>query len=1183
MPRVLIPRAQAAEHQVQQDETLKQIFEEKCQPSGITWEEFAAYNFGTTETRAINRALVEQVGCSAIDSDDASKSKLDPALKPSSGALKLRIPKVWEALALEPRREHVLKIRRRVAPPGVSLTKLDRWFLPKKEACAIAYALDGSEELADKASLSVYASNYCTATVEDDGAITYPPAADLGSEVIWSKSLAEQAKPRGAAYAVDGWKGESGATRGVLKKRGLARYINVACSPYTVVVRFYKDDSDKDARIELAPFWPLFGADDRATTASLKIQWSIKGTTRTMERGQLLVTDKDDNVVLRQALAANEIAEGEFAWDAGQAVVKMDKMPYRAQLQVHTGDGEANGVALAAMHTEVRLWVHKDVKHSKKPDERIKDPQCLDLAVAPYVPAGVAPVKGSDPWYGLRLAELGYHPGPVDGDVNAADFKMALKELQRSYPKNTSSPYRRLASTGVKDVDTTNLLDGNRVVKRSRFGQIRSDDLQEPEDLDDRSAEQRLGERDHAQGLILWVDDLHCYTSGAIPAGCDPNVGLGDYRGAMAQANDGKVARDQVSICRPWIPLSVRPRILSRGDELTRDTAPAWDDAMAECIGPLRVDWAFTEVNADVKPIDKMLGKTAVQDGTKVRTLAAVKHVITKLAFEDDDKNKYVNCPKKHGGLRPDKKSELGDYYKDLFGIDAKSLKPWKAVDDATTKSVCSAAHDDVGQDEAKLFAGSVGRAGIYFHPSSIAGDGYCVRAEVSFAKFPGEGDHPNRAVLAARYPRRPVAHTCRLRVWRRTAIRGHVKWTRAQVNVPTTAENVFYHYRACHVHMVHSRSQPLIRQAKSLVDTSDGGFKDMIVGTMAKAPYTTKARLAFKDDYPWPWAGRKHFGIDEIPPPGDNVSFADYREKFLENVWKDTWELFRYSMLTHLLDKFEKEFALYRGHLTVGFTSTPEYYLQVYYCSDPAKHRNVLIETTSGGDSAVNDPCHVTGCGGQLTPGYRNDYRCPTCRTSYPDRHEASANSHPLCEKQCEGTKTPNVRAINRGPVRVTYTCDAGGCGERDVLDNQYHVNAYACGTYCGGNDHPTPLNLVRSIKDISDAKSHLPLAAVGSALGASFVFEGNDHLTWAHEMGHHRHMEHAAGAPGEKVKQHDSVVNPHLAGQGDLKPEEKRWDHGCIMGYVKEMFFCGKCVLKNRGWMVEDLPMLAEDKDGP
>jgi hypothetical protein len=1181
MPRVLIPRARATPHDVQKDETLRGIFEAKCEPSGITWEEFVVYNFGAKDDRALNRALAERIGCHEIDPSDAGKSKLDPALKPPSGAFKLLLPKVWAPPELAPRQEHVFKIRRRLAPPAVAITQLDAWFLPKTETCRIAYALDGSKELADKASLSVYASNYCTATLGDDGALTFPTSADLASEVVWSKALDDQAAPRPEPYAVDAWKGESTAARGVLKARSGGRHINVACSPYTVVVRFYKDAADKDARLVLAPLWPSFDKRGAPRKSSLEISWSIEGTKRTLEHGLIVVEDKDGQVVLRRALAASEIAKGSYAWKPDPGVVKPDKLPYRLQVQVHTGEDEPNGLALAAMHTEVRLWVHPSVKNDRK--DRLADPQCLDFQLAPYLPAGSSPTKGSELWYGLRLAELGYHPGPVDGDVGAAAFKMALKELQRSYPKNDKPPYQRLAVSGTRDSDTEALLDGKRVKARARFGEITNDTSQLPGDLADLSAAARLNDRDHAQGLILWVDDLHYYTRATIPAGCDTNIGLADYRGPMDQADDGKVTKDQESICRPWVPLVARPRVLSRDHGLDRATAPDWDDAMAGCIGPLRVDFAFTEAPVDVKPVEKMLERFGLRDptnGKRVRTLSAVKHAIGEAALDDKG---YWNCPKKYGGQRPDAESGLPTYYKELFGLGDQRLPPWRAVDDGLRRVVCATVHDDVGQDDKGLVAGSLGTAGLLFHPSNIAGDGYRLQAEVSFQPHP-VSSHPNSAVLAARYPRRPIATSCTLRLWRRTALRGHVKWTRAKVDVATTAAQAFEHYRACHVHMTHATGAPLIRSAtdKKLVDTSTSAFQDALVGSMAKAPYTDKTRLSFKPDYVWPWAGAAHFGVDEIPPA--DMTYGDYAEKFLKNIIDDTWDRFHGVMLGRLLDGVEKQLGVYRGHLAVGFSSSPSYWVQAYYCSQPARHRNLLIETKSAGDSAAGEDCRVTSCGGKLAAAYSTSYSCAVCGTQYPDLPHLLGDATPTCKTQCDGWMTPNVHSIRNGPVAVTYTCSKPACGRTELDPAAYYVNApYLCGTYCGGNVNPTVLTPGRTQKDISGEKDSLLLSAFGWALGACFVFEGNNVLNWAHEMGHHRHLEHAAGAPGEKVAQHDSPNNPDLTGLVDAKDAEKRWDRCCIMGYVEKKFFCGKCVLKNRGWKVESLATLPESSNGP
>lgn len=1169
MPRVLIPREKAQELPVVKGATLEQIFNERCRENGSTWEEFTLYNFGTSETRGINRALTELVGCAEIDENNAAKSKLDPALAPANSTFKLRLPEAWQAQEVPLHREHVVRIKKRLAPPGVSITALDRWFLPKTETCRIGYALDGSPERADKASVAVYASRYCSATLEDDWGISYPDKADLASEELWSKMLDGQAKPQSAAYSIDDWKGESTAIRGVLKKRHDTRYVNVACSPYTVVIRFYKHEDDKAARIELEPFWPQFEQDGKAAVSSLEIRWSIHGTLRTFEHGQLLITDKDGQVVLREALDQSGIATKSFTWNDGRNVLIKEKMPYRAQLQVHTGETEDNGVALAAMHTEVRLWVHP------KTGEPKTVAQSLAFEVSPFVHAGDSPPKGSNRWYGLRLAELGYHPGPVDGDVNSSDFKLALKEFQRSYPKKAklNNEYVRLEITGAPNADTEAMLERDPLVKsRPLFGQIKSNVTYEPEDLDLSSVPARLQDEAHAQGLILWADDQHYYTHGPIPANCDPNLGLGDYRGDMELAGDGKVDKDQDAICRPWIPLAIRPRLLSRNDELSRETMPDWNEAMAACVGPLRVDWTFSEAVEDLKLIDTMMTQTQITaptHSTKVRTSTFIKKTLEKNAFMDNGKT-YSNCPKKYGGLRPDAQGALGGYYKELFGLGAKSLAPWKASDDTNTTSVCCAMHDDLGQAPEKLAAERRGAAGVYFHPSHIAGDGYRVHAAVSFAAMPGKGNHPNRAVLAARYPQAPAATTCKLRIWRRTTLRGHVRWTGEVHDWTETAQEMLLHYRACHVHMSHTGGVAKEWTTDELIDLQSSLYADTITQAFAQAPYNRQDHLAPKAGYVWPWTDRKHLGIHEIPD--DSIrSPAEFKDKFLENVLIGKWRSVRDAVLTRIVDKVEKTSARYRGHTLVSFSSTPTYYMQAYYCSGPQKHRNLLIETRNTGDSAIGDDCHVTACTGKLQAGYSNKYSCPTCNTEVGPLKEPVAHSHPTCEALCSGTKRPNP-AWN-------YICDA--CGATDALGNNCGPG-YACGVPCGGNAPPA-LNQISSAKIIQRmARDGLPLPANGAALGAAFVFPGKNPLNWAHELGHHRHFEHAASAPGAKPKQHDSRDNPNHSALHGATADEKRWDRCCIMSYSEKGFFCGKCVLKNRGWKVENLDMPAEKVNG-
>jgi len=107
------------------------------------------------------------------------------------------------------------------------------------------------------------------------------------------------------------------------------------------------------------------------------------------------------------------------------------------------------------------------------------------------------------------------------------------------------------------------------------------------------------------------------------------------------------------------------------------------------------------------------------------------------------------------------------------------------------------------------------------------------------------------------------------------------------------------------------------------------------------------------------------------------------------------------------------------------------------------------------------------------------------------------------------------------------------------------------------------------------------LPLPAVGIALGATWLFTTSDADTWAHEVGHHRHAEHAASAPGARPDSHDSSANTtrNWVTLGVADADKQQWDRNCVMSYSSSEYpggtdhFCGRCILKNRGWKVTGL----------
>jgi hypothetical protein len=1180
MGRAFLARDEAEPYTPTKNEKLEDILNgDKCRPNQITASELAIYNWGTDDPAEIRRALIEQVGC-AEPQADPWKAKLDPALGPADRK-PILIPKPWRQESLELKQTYTIKLKKCLPAPAVAITRLDKWFIPGDETCRFEYSLEGTKERADRVDFDVYASHYCSATLTDRKP-AFTPITD--GKPIFHKPVMTNAG-RTATGTDPGWRGETDAADGILKKRGEARYIDVACSPYTVLVRYYKSEDDKEARIRLDPFWPRFDEDANGVETldpdSLKVAWKIEKCTRALPHGQIVFWDRDGEVY-RRPLSAAQIETGAFDWSGdGKSIVTPGKMPYRVQVQVHTGMNEDNGVALAAMHTEVRLFVHKDVgrrsaqealDHRKHP---LLDEQCLEIAVAPFLP--MIPTADKIPWFKWKLAELGFHPGPVHiANVTDADFPLAVSEYQRTTGKKTVDTWARLAVSGTVDAATREALKGDFTGPRALFGFLEG----VPPRPRDASSEEAAGLLQQKEGnLIVWVDDRHAYTAG-VPTikGVDPRALLDDYRGEM---EDNKTEKDGTSMPRPWIPLQAALPLVSRDGNLDDTTRPAVTDAMRRAIGPLRVDWTFTEVAENLDVSFEMKAATVPR---KFRGKTYVSKVL--------DANKathgtqtYTNCPDTMGGIRP---ANLSSYYKIPFALggslssDSASLFPWLTSDDAGTSSVYTIVHDDVGQPDKEFFKDSQGRAGIYVHPSRIGGDGYRVRAQVSFDLPPGGEDHPNRAVLAARYPRRPQAHTCVMRIWRKGSIRGYVTWGVPSTFTDEMQRNITGIFRAGYVHLVHEAGTLKIFDLATLLD--DTTFKE-IVSTSCKLP-AYKDQAGMSPDitkYIWPWQTHKHFGVDTVP--ADDISFEDFDSKFIiGKVEDDTWTRYAKGLAAHLMDQIEKKHGLFRGNLLVEFETSPRYYKQEYQCDAPARHRNVLIEKQAAGGSAVGDRCKVTSCTGKLTT--REVYKC-SCGCGWADANVVmTGGTPPYCPNSCQGTMHPphGHQAPKKGakPVNVSFTCDTCHRVEPNVSP---YTTAYPCGTPC-----PQPFTINSTDIRIADGRRHLPLSALGMPLGVSYLGRGRGVLLWAHEIAHTRHFVHASGAPGYDNAHHDSAANPNNATLTD-GAETHGWDRFCVMSYndpntaegVRYTLFCGKCILKHRGWDITRVTEPTNDFEGP
>lgn len=1229
----------AARHRVKDGETLEGI----ATANGVTWRDLALYNWGTDEPDEIQRALLETIGCSKLDSFPPKT-----VLKPAPGApAELLVPCPWAAPApLETKKVHLVHVRRTLPATAIAIRRLSPWFLPGLDECPIEYKLEGTKETADKVALEIYGSHYAKCTDLNRGAGKY---SELPDEPVFKQLVGNSAAERrshvievpGDAGKKAAWKGESNAAVGLLSVKSGAeqRVVNVAFSPYTVHLRYFKKDSDKTARLVLEPFWPRWeevtstpaaaGADEGATIKiawsnaaaadrgalvvtdksgrrvhvaelpaavlasgaqehrwnksydpgldnselkavysaspldspyryvittvvrkpvadSLKVKFEVKNAKR-LERGLLQIFDGRDHVVhMAPLLLRSDLSEGkhELAWDGkytleaknsrgGDSLIPEDA-PYRVQVQAHTDVDEVDGLALAAMHTEVRLYAHPETLPPSDPAYapwRAK--QSMGLTLGALLP-GNLPAEGTSEWCRFILAANGFHPGPVTAGAAAdAEYKLAMREFKRSVPADGSvaaPSFKRQNLDGgadeAEDAEAKHALKTLRASDRRQwFGDpAKVDAFDDDPDLVPKDAERRIG--NPGDTLIVWADDRHCYTEGEaardennlpFTSGSPARVtfGLNNYRKKM-DARDDRPDLDAKSTPRPWIPLQADLQILRAGESLNAVLgAPSAERVAAtrRAIGPLRVDWSFDELPRDLASI----ATTPNYDKSFIRSLSYVSWAIAKYSDEHTRKDthrksRYTNCREDCGGSRP---AATASYYQEVFGVGDLHLAPWRSTAVADTESVATVAHDHLMASQADgkgLFEKVRGSAGIYFHPSRIGGDGYRVRAEVRFDKFPKQGagveyDFPNLETLKARYPVLPQSHSTGLRVWRKSSIRGYLHWG------PATGHwaNDFIHafraqYRAAHVYFVPEGG---IRKELSLAKVYDPTkaahqalFKDIIKNNVTEPVLQDVARMQLRNLDVWPWGHRIDLGWEEPSPM--NMAAADL-EQYLHQIYNETWRKFRAALLVSILPKIEADGFL-RGHFLVEFVDSPACAIRHYRCNG-------------------------------VTAGGPHSYWYLENPAVAPPAGKASRMDGEPCPMGCQ-------QAGGAGAGRLSPT---------GVLWNLPSINA----------------------------------PAVGVQLGATWLFHqgstpGLLKSVWAHEVGHHRHLEHAAReAPGGAAMLHDNESNTKFPGPWDphygTGANQTQWDRRCIMSYASvhgELgCFCGRCLLRNRGWKVKSL----------
>ncbi len=1145
-------RDKATPHEVVKGQTLTWIANhykgKDGVPADLTWEELAFFNWATAEKAEVTRALCERIGSSeaqAVRNGAAPETlALDPAFGPATRT-PIRIPKLWKSEELALDTEYEITVVRRTKASVIGIKDLDKWFIPGTETCDLSYAAMGDPACADEVDFEVYASNYCAIDAWNDGLPTFTALDDV--------PVFKSEKREKGETAIAGWLGLSNCAEGALSPAG--HPLNVAFSPYTAVLRYAKPGKDKTARIDLDPFWVLFDEHDAPNLDSCKIKWSLKNAER-LKIGFLQISNGDGDVIFAKGLDADEVAGGSFDWlamDSTNTRITPLGMPYRVRIEAHRDIDEPEGLALAAMHTEVRLFVHPDTLPLNEPDYAAeRDLISLDFSLADVYHKDNVLTGAADGslWTKYALAEAGFHPGPVKDAAVNAHFTSALLEFQRSVPVHGGAPgnFARLALG--PDTPATKLALANLAAERRRpwFGKP-ADPLDavdfnwQPTNWDQTTVEFLTRLRDPANRMIVWVDDRNWYTDGAYwhqpfydHRVLVNNHNLGrvhgadaDFGGATAagrgsfEHRDDRVDKDIRDVSRPWIPLQAEFRLLSKRDGLQKDNVPIETRdvealAMRKAIGPLRVDWTFDEIETTGnvgglghlpvldREIETLLGDLG---GASSRTRIGLRWALdnrkaTYVRKDVTKTSKYYNASEDEGGIRP---TAADTYFDRAFGTGGESLAPWTTAP-SDRDSVYCVVHDEIGQPGTELFPKRLGRAGIYFHPSRIAGDGYRIRAQVYFQEADSY-KFPNVKTLAKRYPKYPQAHTVQFRLWRKSSIRAYIKWgTPDNWNAPALRAWGGYppqgpigfrsYYTACHVHIENELGlgHAQLDHPIATVFPNNLTYENLIMDTLEVGVHDHQIALQndiqFSTTEVWPWAAHDNLGLPPSPAGAilDDAVGASTDEAFNLHVLL----AFRFSLA--MVQSVERETGRMRGHVLVEYESS----------GNPSWHR----------------------------------YRCATCRDTfwYPQRLPGALG----------------------GLVCPTPLC---GGGLASLGASYTHP-----GTDCADGNFPG-----------------LNTPSCGFPVGVFWNFLGTADL-WAHEIGHNRHFEHAAEAFGlpDRDIMHDNAVNP-LPRVGDIA-ENERWDRACLMSYITGLgtydaagagsdkpCFCFKCVLRNRGWRLQAL----------
>ncbi|HWC99281.1 MAG TPA: carboxypeptidase-like regulatory domain-containing protein [Candidatus Sulfopaludibacter sp.] len=312
----------------------------------------------------------------------------------------------------------------------------------------------------------------------------------------------------------------------------------------------------------------------------------------------------------------------------------------------------------------------------------------LELKQGPFTPDEKEPDKAAKEkeWVQFKLNQLGYYGGPVGKDV-----ENYLEKAILLYKANHKKMYQMFPANYRPDIDQP-FKDALTAGENSRPALV--------------------GDAFGSPGgtAKVMVQEIYYQYLGATLTGA--GAGSEFRNGSRSVCDDNKLNR-------PLIPLEAT--IFLKAKDNSKKLAP-------EAVGPVRINFRMKDPNENLAT---QLSPTASEPSQTKKYLEAALVINNGRSGDNGD-----NCPSTLNGIR---RTAQGTSFDAPFLL-GDAYQPYATASDGGQKVVFSTASTD------KKFPLRLGKAGIFFRPSYIAGDDYQLRAEIDFTGQPTqaalEADH---------------------------------------------------------------------------------------------------------------------------------------------------------------------------------------------------------------------------------------------------------------------------------------------------------------------------------------------------------------------------------------------------------------------------------------------------------